>query len=130
MRFALRLLRLLEGRRHLLIIAVAAALAHVVLALAPALLVRRLLVELSATGALTAASIAWCAAGLVVVALTRAVCLYLDSFYHHVAAYGMLADLRAKLYDHLQRLSHAYFNRRQTGTMVNTVINDVDTRED
>ena len=41
----------------------------------------------------------------------------------------MLADLRARLYDHLQRLSHAYLNRRQTGAWSNTVINDVDTVE-
>jgi ATP-binding cassette subfamily B protein/subfamily B ATP-binding cassette protein MsbA len=129
MRFAMRLLRLLKGRRHLLAIGVAAALAHVVLGLAPALLIRRLLVELGATGTLAAASIAWSAGGVAAVALARAACLYLDSFFHHVAAYGLLSDLRVALYDHLQRLSHAYFNRRQTGALVNTVVNDVDTIE-
>jgi ABC-type multidrug transport system fused ATPase/permease subunit len=41
----------------------------------------------------------------------------------------MLADLRVLLFDHVQRLSHRYFNRRQTGALTNTVISDVDTIE-
>ncbi|MCC6629353.1 MAG: ABC transporter ATP-binding protein [Chloroflexi bacterium] len=129
MRFTIRLLTLLRGRERLLAIAIGAALAHVVLGLAPALLIRQVLVELTVTGTLAAASIAVCAAGIALVALVRAGCLYLDSFFHHVAAYGMLADLRVQLFDHLQRLSHRYFNRRQTGALTNTVINDVDTIE-
>jgi hypothetical protein len=43
MRFVLRLLVLLQGRHHLLAIAIAASLAQTVLSLAPALLVRQLI---------------------------------------------------------------------------------------
>lgn len=129
MRLAIRILGLLRGRYRLLAFAVAAALLHVALSLVPPLLVRQLLVEYTSSGRLALASIAAVAGGLALVTLLRALCLYIDSFCHHVVAYGMLADLRVNLYDHLQRLSHASFNRRQTGAMVNTVVNDVDTVE-
>ena len=125
----MRLMALLDGRRHLVALAVLAALAHVALSLVPALIFRRLVVELATLGTVAWTTVAWTAGGLAGIALLRAVCLYTDSFFHHVAAYGMLADLRVRLFDHLQRLSHAYFNRQQTGALVNTAINDVDTIE-
>jgi ATP-binding cassette, subfamily B, bacterial len=129
MRFAWRVLCLLGDRRRLLALAVAAALAHVLLSLVPPLVVRQVIMHLATPGATLTASVGWLAALLAAVALVRAICFYLDVLLHHIAAYGMLASLRVSLYDHVQRLSHAFHGRRQTGALVNSIVSDVDTIE-
>ena len=42
-----------------------------------------------------------------------------------IAGHRMIRDLRVALFDHVQRLSHAFFARHQTGAIVSRMINDL-----
>jgi ATP-binding cassette, subfamily B, putative efflux pump len=42
-----------------------------------------------------------------------------------IAGHRMIRDLRVALFDHVQRLSHAFFARNQSGAIVMRVINDM-----
>jgi ATP-binding cassette, subfamily B, putative efflux pump len=42
-----------------------------------------------------------------------------------VAGHRMIRDLRVALFSHVQRLSHAFFTRHQTGAIVSRVVNDI-----
>ena len=44
----------------------------------------------------------------------------------HVAGWGVVADMRKYLYDHLQRLSLRFYEDKQTGQLMSRVINDTD----
>ena len=44
----------------------------------------------------------------------------------HVAGWGVVADMRKFLYDHLQRLSLRFYEDKQTGQLMSRVINDTD----
>jgi ABC-type multidrug transport system fused ATPase/permease subunit len=41
------------------------------------------------------------------------------------AGHRMIRDLRVALFDHVQRLSHAFFSRNQSGAIVSRVVNDL-----
>ena len=53
-----------------------------------------------------------------------AVCSYIRSYYTHFAAWSFLADLRAEVYAHLQRLSMKFYHDKQTGQIMSRIIND------
>ena len=42
-----------------------------------------------------------------------------------VAGHRMIRDLRVALFDHVQRLSHSFFSRNQSGAIVSRVVNDM-----
>ena len=42
-----------------------------------------------------------------------------------VAGHRMIRDLRVALFDHVQRLSHSFFARNQSGAIVSRVVNDM-----
>ncbi len=50
---------------------------------------------------------------------------YYRSVLGATAGHRMIRDLRIALYDHVQRLSHAFFVRHQSGAIVSRVINDL-----
>jgi ABC-type multidrug transport system fused ATPase/permease subunit len=50
---------------------------------------------------------------------------YYRSVYAAVAGHRMIRDLRVALLDHVQRLSHSFFLRHQTGAIVTRVVNDI-----
>ncbi len=50
---------------------------------------------------------------------------YLRSVYAAVAGHRMIRDLRVALFDHVQRLSHSFFLRHQTGAIVSRVVSDI-----
>jgi ATP-binding cassette subfamily B protein/subfamily B ATP-binding cassette protein MsbA len=56
----------------------------------------------------------------------RAVFSFLRSYLAHIAGWGVVADLRKHVYDHLQRLSLRYYEDKQTGQMMSRVVNDTD----
>jgi len=76
-------------------------------------------------GKLELAAIA--AIGLVLIAAIGAVASYVENYYTESVAQWVAYDLRNRLYDHLQRLSLAYFDSHQLGTILSTVIDDVKT---
>ncbi len=50
---------------------------------------------------------------------------YYRSVYAAIAGHRMIRDLRVALLDHVQRLSHAFFLRHQTGAIVSRVVSDI-----
>jgi ATP-binding cassette subfamily B protein len=68
-------------------------------------------------------TIALAVAGVYIV---RAVLQFLRSYMAHLAGWGVVADLRKHLYDHIQRLTLRFYEDRQTGQLMSRVINDTD----
>jgi len=58
-----------------------------------------------------------------------AICSYIRSYYTHFAAWNFLADLRADVYAHLQRLSMKFYHDKQTGQIMSRIINDTNNIE-
>jgi ATP-binding cassette subfamily B protein len=58
--------------------------------------------------------------------IVRAVLQFLRSYMAHLAGWGVVADLRKHLYDHIQRLTLRFYEDRQTGQLMSRVINDTD----
>jgi ATP-binding cassette subfamily B protein/subfamily B ATP-binding cassette protein MsbA len=63
---------------------------------------------------------------VIAVYLMRGVFQYLRSYMAHIAGWGVVADLRKYVYDHLQRLSLRFYEDKQTGQLMSRVINDTD----
>ncbi|MFH0340814.1 MAG: ABC transporter ATP-binding protein [Chromatiales bacterium] len=65
--------------------------------------------------------------GIVLIAALGAVASYIENYYTESVAQWMAYDLRNRMYDHLQRLSLAYYDSHQLGTILSTIIDDVKT---
>jgi ATP-binding cassette, subfamily B, putative efflux pump len=50
---------------------------------------------------------------------------YLRSLFTAKAGHRMIRDLRVALFNHVQRLSHQFFAKRQTGAIVSRMVNDI-----
>ena len=59
----------------------------------------------------------------------RAVLQFIRSYMAHVAGWSVVADVRAMVYEHLQRLSLRFYEDKQTGQLMSRVVNDVDLLE-
>ena len=66
------------------------------------------------------------AVALVGSAIVKSVCDYLGTLAANKAGFGMVTDLRNELYDAVLARSTAFFQRHATGTLVSTLINDVE----
>ena len=53
------------------------------------------------------------------------VATYYRSVFAAIAGHRMIRDLRVALLDHVQRLSHSFFLRNQTGAIVTRVVSDI-----
>ncbi len=53
------------------------------------------------------------------------VACYYRSVLGGMAGHRMIRDLRVALFDHVQRLSHSFFARQQSGAIVSRVVNDL-----
>ncbi len=58
--------------------------------------------------------------------LVRAGLQFLRSYMAHVAGWGVVADVRKHIYEHLQRLSLRFYEDKQTGQLMSRVINNSD----
>jgi len=58
--------------------------------------------------------------------LARAGLQFLRSYLAHLAGWGVVADVRKHIYEHLQRLSLRFYEDKQTGQLMSRVINDTD----
>jgi len=63
---------------------------------------------------------------MLVVYLVRGVLQYLRLQMAHIAGWGVVADLRKSVFDHLQRLRLRFYEDKQTGQMMSRVVNDTD----
>jgi ATP-binding cassette, subfamily B, bacterial len=58
--------------------------------------------------------------------VARAGLQFLRSYMAHVAGWGVVADVRKHIYDHVQRLSLRFYEDKQTGQLMSRIINDTD----
>jgi subfamily B ATP-binding cassette protein MsbA len=63
---------------------------------------------------------------LVVSAVVKSVCDYAGTYLVNYAGFGMITDLRNDLYDAVLRRSVAFFQRYTTGSLLSTLINDIE----
>lgn len=59
-------------------------------------------------------------------AIVKALCDYFGTLLSNKAGFGMITDLRNDLYDSILRRSTAFFQRHPSGTLISTLINDVE----
>jgi ATP-binding cassette subfamily B protein len=58
--------------------------------------------------------------------LVRAGLQFVRSYMAHVAGWGVVAEVRQHIYEHLQRLSLRFYEDKQTGQLMSRMINDSD----
>jgi subfamily B ATP-binding cassette protein MsbA len=63
---------------------------------------------------------------LVLATILKSLCDYLGTYLVNYAGFGMITDLRNHLYEVTLRRSTSFFHRHATGTILSTLINDVD----
>jgi ATP-binding cassette subfamily B protein len=63
---------------------------------------------------------------VLLVYIARAGLQFMRSYLAHLAGWGVVADVRKHIYEHLQRLSLRFYEDKQTGQLMSRVINDTD----
>jgi len=56
----------------------------------------------------------------------RAGLTFVRSYVAHVAGWGVVADVREYIYEHMQRLSLRFYEDKQVGNLMSNVVNDTD----
>jgi ATP-binding cassette, subfamily B, bacterial MsbA len=71
---------------------------------------------------------AWVVVAYALIASTvvKGLCDYLGTYLVNYAGFGMITDLRNHLYEATLRRSSSFFHKHATGTILSTLINDVD----
>src|SRR2546421_906986 len=71
---------------------------------------------------------AWVIVAFALVASTilKGLCDYLGTYLVNHAGFGMITDLRDDLYNAILRRSAAFFSKHTTGTLLSTIINDIE----
>jgi ABC-type multidrug transport system fused ATPase/permease subunit len=67
------------------------------------------------------------AAALVIIAAIGALASYIQNYYTESVGQYIAHDLRMRTYHHLQRLSLSFYDTHQTGAMLSTITDDVNT---
>ena len=70
---------------------------------------------------------AFAAVATVLIAALGALASYLDNYYTESVGQWVANDLRVRVYDHLEHLPLAYYDTHQTGTLLSTITDDIDT---
>src|SRR5438034_1916515 len=63
---------------------------------------------------------------LVAATILKGIFDYAGTYLVNYAGFGMITDLRDDLYDSILRRSAAFFQRHATGTLVSTIVNDIE----
>lgn len=71
---------------------------------------------------------AWTVVSFALIASTliKGICDYTGTYLVNYAGYGMITDLRNHLYETIMRRSASFFHQHATGTILSTLINDVE----
>jgi len=56
----------------------------------------------------------------------RAGLQFMQSYLGHVAGWGVVADVRKHIYEHMQRLNLRFYEDKQTGQLMSRLVNDTD----
>ena len=67
------------------------------------------------------------ALGLVLLAVVGGIASYVDNYYTESVGQWVGNDLRMLVYDHVERLSFSYYDTHQTGLLLSTMTDDVET---
>jgi ABC-type multidrug transport system fused ATPase/permease subunit len=70
---------------------------------------------------------AFAAFSVVLIAALGSFASYIDNYYTESVGQWVAHDLRMRTYDHLQRLSLSYYDSHQTGALLSTITNDIQT---
>ncbi len=70
---------------------------------------------------------AFAAVATVLIAALGALASYLDNYYTESVGQWVANDLRVRVYDHLEHLPLAYYDTHQTGALLSTITDDIDT---
>ena len=62
--------------------------------------------------------------------LIRGATRYGYGYFSHVTAYRVMHNLMIRVYSHMQRQPHRFFNYKQTGSLISASINDIESVED
>ncbi|MYC96702.1 MAG: ABC transporter ATP-binding protein [Caldilineaceae bacterium SB0661_bin_32] len=127
--FLTGLWHILGDHRKLMALSILSGLLFSATTLVPPLLVRRLIFWITEGGGSTSGLLTMTAV-LGIVYLLRGTGRYFYGRFSHVAAYGVTTDLMARVYRHLQQLSHSFYNRQRTGALIVRSVNDIETLED
>ena len=109
--------------RHLIAAFMAAVVAATFLGLLPPLLIRQVFDVAIADGNGRYLNILF--AVIVAAALGEALLTLLERWLSATVGEGLIFDLRAALFDHVQRMPVLFFTRTQTGTLISRLNNDV-----
>ncbi|MCX7019378.1 MAG: ABC transporter ATP-binding protein [bacterium] len=63
---------------------------------------------------------------VLVIYIARAGLQFLRSYMAHIAGWGVVADVRKYIYDHMQRLSLRFYEDKQVGQLMSNMVNDTD----
>jgi len=63
---------------------------------------------------------------LVAATVLKGICDYAGTYLVNYAGFGMITDLRNDLYDSILQRSAAFFHKHTTGTLVSTIVSDVE----
>lgn len=63
---------------------------------------------------------------VLLVYIARAALQFLRSYVAHIAGWGVVADVRKYIYEHMQRLSLRFYEDKQVGQLMSNVVNDTD----
>jgi ATP-binding cassette subfamily B protein len=77
-------------------------------------------------GAEAVGTVARLALVALVIYVARAALQFVRSYMAHVAGWHVVADVRAEVYEHLQRLSLRFYEDKQTGQLMSRTVNDSD----
>jgi subfamily B ATP-binding cassette protein MsbA len=66
------------------------------------------------------------AVALVGATILKGVCDYAGTYLVNYAGFGLITDLRNRLYDRILQRSIAFFSRNSTGVLISTIINDIE----
>ena len=58
--------------------------------------------------------------------LIKGICDYAGTYLVNLAGFGLITDLRNTLYDRILQRSTSFFSKHATGTLVSTIINDIE----
>jgi ATP-binding cassette, subfamily B, bacterial len=78
------------------------------------------------TGGDRLATLKFAAIAVLAIALLGALCSYIEKYLTTSVSQWVMHDLRRSVYSHIQRLSLAYHDHKQTGDLISRVTNDID----
>ena len=120
---------IIRDRRLLILLSIGCGLLFAASNLLPALIIRELIQWLTEGGG-DVSGLRRLTLMLFGVYFFRGITRYGYGRFSHVAAYEVMHDLMGRVYRHIQRLPHRFFNRECTGNLISRSVNDVEAVED